>query len=447
MTTNNDKALTVNVAAPSGAIIPRTIDEVARLARMAAASGLAKVSSPEAAGMLICAGLEIGLTPMQALLGMHMVEGRPTLAADTLVALVMRRVDVCEYWRSVERTAERHTIETKRRGEGHQPVRRTWTIDDAKRAGLLGRKPWREYPEDMLRHRCATALAREVYPDVVIGMGYTREEISDGAAADFDPQPVVIEQPRPAIDATPAPLALPRDNGPSPSGASLPAADMPDTTAPAAPPPAPSDLTPEHEAALEEFYARVAEVELPSEAVAVWMKHRAALSPIVARERENAWKALCSRVEEVGQMKNARVWLKKAIAEEDARRAAAEQRNPDDNDPTPGGGRRKAATKAADAAGDGADDRQTPVEGPAAWLASEDTTRAHVAAQRTEWEVQASARKHGRHLAAVAWGVRVYAERLQAMGVGTASQCERYVSAWAKAGPVVRAATAQRRAA
>ena len=74
--------------------------------------------------------------------------------------------------------------------------------------------------------------------------------------------------------------------------------------------------------ALEAFYARVAEVELPGEAVAVWMKHRGDLASLSVLDREAAWKALCKRTEEVGKMKNAKVWLKKAIAEEDARRAA-----------------------------------------------------------------------------------------------------------------------------
>lgn len=307
---SNDKTMTVT--APSGAIIPRTIDEVARLASMAAKSGLAKTTSPEAAGMLICAGLEIGLTPMQALLGMHMVEGRPTLAADTIVALVMRRTDVCEYWHTIEATTERHTIETKRRGDGFVPERRTWTTEDAKRAGLLGKPIWQRYPADMLRHRCATALARAVYPDVIAGMAYTREEIADGVHRGDDvPQPAInLDDPNGStVNALPdnVPASLPRDNGPSPSQAAAPKNDLP----------------PEHEAALEEFYARVAEIELPGEAIVVWMKHRAALSVIVPRERENAWKAICSRVEEVGQMKNAKVWLKKAIAEEDARRQAA----------------------------------------------------------------------------------------------------------------------------
>lgn len=68
------------------------------------------------------------------------------------------------------------------------------------------------------------------------------------------------------------------------------------------------------------FYEDLAGIELPGEAVAVWMKHRANLAMLLSADREPAWKALCARTEEVGKMKNAKVWLKKAIAEEDARR-------------------------------------------------------------------------------------------------------------------------------
>lgn len=75
--------------------------------------------------------------------------------------------------------------------------------------------------------------------------------------------------------------------------------------------------------ALGGFYARIGEIELPGEAVAVWMKYRADLAPLPVADREAAWRALCKRTEEVGRMKNAKVWLKKAIAEEDARKGNA----------------------------------------------------------------------------------------------------------------------------
>ena len=77
------------------------------------------------------------------------------------------------------------------------------------------------------------------------------------------------------------------------------------------------------------YAERLGQIELPGEAVVVWRKYRGALAALPSFEREAAWKALCKRVEEVGKMKQAKVWLKKAIAEEDARRAAAEGRSSD----------------------------------------------------------------------------------------------------------------------
>ena len=70
------------------------------------------------------------------------------------------------------------------------------------------------------------------------------------------------------------------------------------------------------------YAERLGQIELPGEAVVVWRKYRGALAALPSFEREAAWKALCKRVEEVGKMKQAKVWLKKAIAEEDARSAA-----------------------------------------------------------------------------------------------------------------------------
>ena len=84
------------------------------------------------------------------------------------------------------------------------------------------------------------------------------------------------------------------------------------------------DPAPAQHPALGAFYARVEEIELPGESAAVWMKHRADLAPLPVDVREPAWRALVKRTEEVGRMKNATVWLKKAIAEEDARRGPQE---------------------------------------------------------------------------------------------------------------------------
>jgi hypothetical protein len=113
--------------------------------------------------------------------------------------------------------------------------------------------------------------------------------------------------------------AAPKRGAPTPSQApqraAAPARDVPLTDAsPAeeAPPPP----------ALARFYEAVAALELPGDAVDLWMKHRTTLAELPAPDRENAWKALCARTETVGKMSNAKVWLKRAIATRDAEAAA-----------------------------------------------------------------------------------------------------------------------------
>jgi hypothetical protein len=140
--------------------------------------------------------------------------------------------------------------------------------------------------------RCETKAKRRATLSI-LGLGVLDE-------MELETIPANVQEPGGGVDLTP-----PRDEEP---------VAPPRGEVPMEPPPA------EVPAVAEGFYARIAEIELPGEAVAVWMKHRAELAALSAPEREAAWKALCKRTEEVGKMKNAKVWLKKAIAEEDARR-------------------------------------------------------------------------------------------------------------------------------
>jgi hypothetical protein len=153
----------------------RTIDDVERIARIAVASGYTSCRKAEEAAMLIITGHELGLSPAQSLRGIYVVSGKPVLSADLMVAVV-RRSGLCESWRTVESTATRCTITTRRKGETHDATR-TWTMDDAKRAGITGKGTWSAYPAAMLRHRCAADLAREVFPDVLMGL-YDPEELT-----------------------------------------------------------------------------------------------------------------------------------------------------------------------------------------------------------------------------------------------------------------------------
>ena len=153
---------------------------------------------PQDALLVLMTGRELGIGPMQALRMVTVIRGRVTLSADATIALV-RRSDQCVEWRMVESTAERATYSTTRRGDT-SPTVLTWTMEQARVAGLVrGGGQWQTYPEAMLRARCAAALARIVYPDLVAGV-YDPDELAGTDA------PVAAS--RPAQTTTPAPASF-----------------------------------------------------------------------------------------------------------------------------------------------------------------------------------------------------------------------------------------------
>lgn len=159
-------------------LIPRTPTEARDLARELAPSMLLPVAlrqKPHDVMAIILTGAELGLGPMQSIRGVHIIEGKPTLAAELMAALVVRVDSVCEYLQLIESSATVAVYETKRKGHP-KPTTVRWTIAQAQAAGLVGRDNWRKYPDAMLRARCTAAICRAVYPDLVGGM-YDPDEI------------------------------------------------------------------------------------------------------------------------------------------------------------------------------------------------------------------------------------------------------------------------------
>lgn len=172
-------------------------DALGATAVVAASSALAPDAlrnRPQDALIVLMAGRELGFAPMQSLRMLSVIKGKVTLSADATVALV-RRSGECVEWRCVETTRERATYTTRRKGDT-EPTVLTWTIEQAQRAGLVGGQGWRSYPEAMLRARCASALARIVYPDLVAGI-YDPDEL----AAPLDAPRPQVETVRPVVEA------------------------------------------------------------------------------------------------------------------------------------------------------------------------------------------------------------------------------------------------------
>lgn len=174
-------AIVSTAHAPSGAVAlaPKSIDDAIRLANMASEANLYGVKSPQEAFIRMATGMEVGLSPWQSLRSVYVIENRPSMSADLMVALCLRARDICESFQLIESTDAVATYETKRVGQAVK--RMSWTIDQSRQAGLLTKANWKNYPAAMLRARCSAALARAVYPDLTLGL-YTPDEITDGSA-------------------------------------------------------------------------------------------------------------------------------------------------------------------------------------------------------------------------------------------------------------------------
>jgi hypothetical protein len=147
------------------------------------------------------AGRSLGLPPIVAMSEIHVIEGKPTLGAGALAALVKAsgRYD----YRVVELNNDRCAIRFYDRAEKLEPVSE-FTMDDAKAAGLLNKGPWRQYPRNMLFARAISNGVAWHCPDVTSGRIYTPEELDLEPivrhAAYISPDDEVVETPEPDQD-------------------------------------------------------------------------------------------------------------------------------------------------------------------------------------------------------------------------------------------------------
>ncbi len=137
-------------------------------------------------------GSELGLKPLQSLQNLAVINGRPALWGDAVIALVLSS-PVCEY---VTEDDDGHTAYCRVKRKGAPEQVRTFSIDDARAAGLSGKQgPWTQYPKRMRQMRARAFALRDVFPDVLRGLPVA-EEVMDipeekhmGMAEEVPPPP------------------------------------------------------------------------------------------------------------------------------------------------------------------------------------------------------------------------------------------------------------------
>jgi hypothetical protein len=125
-------------------------------------------------------GQELGLAPMQALQNIAVINGKPSVYGDAMMALVQAS-PVCEgIDEHIENEGTPNPVAVcVAKRKGRNPVIARFSVEDAVRAGLWKKAgPWTQYPKRMLQMRARGFALRDAFPDVLKGL-ITAEEAED----------------------------------------------------------------------------------------------------------------------------------------------------------------------------------------------------------------------------------------------------------------------------
>lgn len=149
-------------------------------------------------------GRTLGITPLAAITGIHVIEGKPSASAALISGLVRQaghklrvRGDDKQAWAQIIRSDDPDY-------DGYQV---TWTLDRAKQAGLAGKDVWKKYPAAMLKARAITEVARDACEEVLFGLHYTPEELGANVDEDGVPMSAPVQQLRSVQQGEPDPWA------------------------------------------------------------------------------------------------------------------------------------------------------------------------------------------------------------------------------------------------
>jgi len=180
---------------------PKNLDELIKLSTIMARSGIvpeAMKDKPEDVFVAIGMGIECGLSPFQAVQAVAVVNGRPTIWGDHAKALI----DIEPNLISFEERGPDEAFEkggwckiVKKRGEKDEVYERSFSKDDAQRAGLLGKAGvWQNYPGRMLQMRARAFCMRDAFPGALKGLSL-REEVEDYAKPGIKAPSEIIRKP------------------------------------------------------------------------------------------------------------------------------------------------------------------------------------------------------------------------------------------------------------
>ena len=177
----------------------RTFDDLWRFSQLVSSSGLCPDAFRGNAGDVFIAcewGLELGLTPMNALNSIAVIKGRPALFGDAVKGLVDNSGLMESYEEEFvgEENTDSYGVQvTSKRKDKPKPLITTFTVAKAKLADLWDSSvTWKKYPYRMLKYRSRAFNLRDNFPDVLKGI-HIAEEVADYEVIDTE-QPQTMSE-------------------------------------------------------------------------------------------------------------------------------------------------------------------------------------------------------------------------------------------------------------
>ena len=173
--------LRVRVDLPGQALstlAPRDLGEAMEFSKLIAQSGIVpKDYQGKPANVLVAIqlGMELGLAPMQAMQSIAVINGRPSVFGDGMLAICMAHPAFID----IQETGDDEGATCTVRRRGREPVTHSFSKADAKFAGLLNKDgPWKQYPRRMMQMRARAFALRDCFPDALRGIA-CYEEVGD----------------------------------------------------------------------------------------------------------------------------------------------------------------------------------------------------------------------------------------------------------------------------
>ncbi|MBY5943096.1 MULTISPECIES: recombinase RecT [unclassified Halomonas] len=187
------------------ALQPNSMSEAMEMAQMLASSQMvpqAYQQKPQDTLVAMMMGSELGLNPIQALQNIAVINGKPAIYGDALLALVQSHPAFGGHEESFDDASMAATCTVWRKGDA-KPHTVTFSQADAERAKLWGKAgPWQTYPKRMLMWRARGYALRDKFADALGGL-ITVEEAQD-IPTEREIYPAGSEPARPALEHYPA---------------------------------------------------------------------------------------------------------------------------------------------------------------------------------------------------------------------------------------------------